>query len=898
MDSNTNDHDPEGPPDVPPDELQEALQWLEELTGPSTVGTTADEAVDSPFHGLVDDGGSDLPDWLREAPKESVEPRLADEGEFESRLDWLAKMAERESIEELPTLEWRNLSDAPQPPADAEGAPPADDTLPPIFPPELLPVEAPPEPLTAEALLLVPDALADEVLPAAAPEAEAPAAPLVNEEAVVALETTPITPEALLDTLPPDEELPPIDDLDAAMAWIEELAASQDAPIEDVPSVADRALASKLLMEAGLSSDGLDLRPGDELALGDLSLLEGNTPVNAFVAAEDFADTIVLVETMAADQGRPLPPDYPAFEPPAAAEVSFDEAMAFLDELAADQEPLGAQTQPLEPVEVVTGTVLFVTDELQPAEALLSEPSAAPPPWLADDAEPAVAQAAGGVDLTEPETYEPVEGAATEAADAVLAGEWSADAVDADVAPAPDDVPWLAGSEEESKGVTVEPEARFVAPSGAAPVVAAALPPLAAELVVTGNGDIAASLEETLRALDALALPPGQTLAEFDTALQQYGATAARRDLPAAVEWLELALGISVATTPPVAQWSDDELITQMPDDPDAVLAWLEQLAEEDTVDSSPQLSAAEPPPGTTLGTPTVSASQQAAGSAAPLIDELSEADLQNMPEDPDAVMAWLEGLAGSRSEPVTAVPATAPVLPEAPLPPALPAPDQASPVSPSRSRRRRGRKSPPPVAPVEALSEPSAGDAFGEPAGQSTTDAAASALVLATMTPDAPPEEWVEAPAWDQTADAAAPDVTGEIAEPVESRGFVGSALTVAEHVAADVEVGLDEPAAPSVEEALSAPEATAEPPVEVATPLPLPARPRRRGRPPKVAPVDVAAETTGATVEEATGPVDAAGEPADDTAEAQPQPPQEIEPAPPPAKPASWVDLLKPLK
>ena len=42
------------------------------------------------------------------------------------------------------------------------------------------------------------------------------------------------------------------------MAWIEELAASQDAPIEDVPSVADRALTSKLLMEAGLSPDGLN----------------------------------------------------------------------------------------------------------------------------------------------------------------------------------------------------------------------------------------------------------------------------------------------------------------------------------------------------------------------------------------------------------------------------------------------------------------------------------------------------------------------------------------------------------------------------------------------------------------------------------------------------------------
>ena len=147
MDSNTDDRDPEVPPEVPPDELQEALQWLAELTGPTSVSPTADETVDSPFHGLVDDGAGDLPDWLREAPKEPVEPRLTDEGEFESRLDWLAKMAERESIEELPTLEWRNLSGTPQ-------SPTADDTLPPAFPAELLPVEATPlEPLTAEQVL-------------------------------------------------------------------------------------------------------------------------------------------------------------------------------------------------------------------------------------------------------------------------------------------------------------------------------------------------------------------------------------------------------------------------------------------------------------------------------------------------------------------------------------------------------------------------------------------------------------------------------------------------------------------------------------------------------------------------------------------------------------------------
>ena len=921
MDSNTDDRDPEVPPDVPADELQEALQWLEELTGPTNVGPTTDETADSPFHGLVDDGVGDLPDWLREAPQEPVSPRLADEGEFESRLDWLAKMAERESIEELPTLEWRNLSDTPpRPPAD-DAPPPTDDTLPPTFPPELLPVEAtPPEPLTAEAVLVVPQPLPDE--PASPDEMPASATALPDAEPPVAAPAAPITPEALIDTLPPDEELPPIDDLDAAMAWIEELAASQDAPIEDVPSVADRALASKLMLEAGLSPDGLDLqRAGDELALGDLSLLEGNTPVNAFVAAEDFADTIVLVETMAADQGRPVPAEYQVGEMPDATEVSFEEAMAFLDELAADQEPLGAQTQPLEAFDTpAVETVLFVTDELLPADD-----DAPVEPWPAEPegaAEPEAAWAAEEVaEVAELDAAEPEE---------VLTAE-TIDALEADAALWPSDAPWLEPAAAESAVEWREPEIdRAATVEEIVPVLA--LAPAAEAMIANGSG--VATLEETLRALDALALPPGRSLAEFDASRQQSGAAPVRRDLPAAVEWLELALGLSVPTTPPTPQWSDDELISRMPDDPDAVLAWLEQLAEEDTVDSSPQLS----PAGETLpnaGQPLAAGAQgdRAAGAAESLIDELSDADLQAMPDDPDAVMAWLEGLAAGRGEAAPVSP-TAPLLPEAPLPPTSPVADQSLPVASSRSRRRRGRRSQPVVATEDdaAAIEPPMAQVADAPAGEAMADETATGVIAATLTPDAP--------GWQETADVAAPDVTIEIAE-VESVEPVEPALTevingeplgetevgapamtwVEEALAApDVTIEIAEPVesvepgepaltevvdgqplvetevgAPAmtwVEEALAAlPEAADESPVEPAAPLPLPAQPRRRGRKPKVAPVDVA------TPAEVAGAVDTPAEQASDMAEAEPQPPLKEE-TPPPARPASWVDLLKPLK
>lgn len=928
MDSNTDDRDPEVPPEVPADELQEALQWLEELTGPASGVPAADETIDSPFHGLVDDGAGDLPDWLREAPKEPVEQHLADEGEFESRMDWLAKMAERESIEELPTLEWRNLSDTASPPTADDAPQPTDDTLPPHFPSELLPVAmTPPEPLTAEAVLLVPESLPDQApLPDDAPvqevATEEPDVPLPDEpdiEPTFDGPAMPITPEALIDTLPPDEELPPIDDLDAAMAWIEELAASQDAPIEDVPSVADRALASKLLMEAGLSPDGLDRRlPDNELALGDLSLLEGNTPVNAFVAAEDFADTIVLVETMAADQGRSLPEEYHAPATPDAPEKSFAEAMAFLDDLAADQEPLGAQTQPIDGVDVPLGkTVRFVTEELQvteePSDAWPIEDELLAAPWLTEPEDVVETKVEILVGAAEEDESEP-EAAIAEPDALALEAAWSpptTDALEPDATLSVADAPWLEASVDEAPDEWREPEAEGSGVMAEFVPVAATATALAAE-DVAANGNVAATLEETLRALDALALPPGHSLDEFNASLPP---APARRDLPAAVEWLELALGISVPTAPPVPQWSDDELITQMPDDPDAVLAWLEQLAEEDTIGSSPQLSPAPEALADSDHLPEIDASlDRMADAADPLIDELSAADLENMPDDPDAVMAWLEGLAGGRGE-AAAAPPVAPAQPERVVPPA---PDQAPPPTGSRSRRRRGRKpallvvaakeeaaaiepmaeaadlparqpiddvTAPDVAPVTVMPDEPPLEGADESTWETAGEATVPDVAPATGTPDTPPIEGVDAPAWEEAAEVGAADLI------VEGEEFVTAALPEVAGEGPTVETEGDVPTVTWGEAVLVAPETIVEPPIEPTAPLPLPAQPRRRGRKPRTAPTSVGTDepiAADAVIETAS----------DAAAETEPQRPTESEQAPPPAKPASWVDLLKPLK
>ncbi len=886
MDSNTNDPDPEIPPEVSPEQLEEALKWLEELAGRPDVAPQADVAAMpadvSPFQGLIDSEGEDAPDWLNDAPP-AAEESLADEGEFESRLDWLAKMTERESMEELPTLEWRRISDAAAQQASAESARLPDEAvslpLPEAFSDEHLPiVEAPAEPVVAEAVLHMPDSPEDgivapaesemepslealprtqpdealesgieplEALPQAQPdealkseieplEALPPGEPDV---ATLDLSEAAINPETLLDSLPPDVELPPIDDLDAAMAWIEELAASQDAPIEDVPSVANRALASKLLREAGISPESLDLRGStNEMSLGDLSLLEGNTPINAFVAAEDFADTIVLMETMAADQGRtleeppppatvsPAPPQATDLAAPATNEDSFEGAMAFLDELAAAQEPPGSTTQPIEPVEMTAGPAageLALEQVVDRADKEWAQPEWLTEPATETAATDAEALAQDSVELAEPielaELTEPAEPAEQEAWPAEMVEPAAATQAEAML---PEEAPWIELDIDRQPLSPAEDE-----PAGELPADMAMPATMARR-----NGDDGASLEETLLALDALALPPGASLAEIDSSLRQSGGLSARRDLPAAVEWLELSLGLSGPL--PAAPLSDEDLIARMPEDPDAVLAWLEQMAEEDTVDSSPSLPVEEAAPAAAVA----NLAPSAGVNAEPVLEELSEADLLNMPEDPDAIIAWLEGLAGnSAANPPEPSASPAAILAEEPATPETAA-DLGAPAALEAPVLESGAEEARPWPDVDTeagLTEATPGDKA--PAEAAVESAPAEGVTVATLPADARPRV------------AARPRRRGRRATPV------------VEATAAEAAREETTPAAPEAAE------------------------------------VSVADVTT-VTVEAATGIV-AQEQATVEESEAAAAPKSEEPPAPP-ARPASWVDLLKPLR
>lgn len=640
MDDHTDDRDSGPPPVGTPEELEEALRWLEELTArqgkpaePSSLASSA--SLDSPFRGLIDSEDGDLPDWLREVPSSPDQEGL-EETEMESRLDWLAKMAQRESIEELPTLEWRRLSDPsqsaimavhsevdlPQPgetdeeeqdeviisgPVDetaindvlvddgdfgvaddnAGGGEAADD-----WAGELAPIT---EFIDAE--LKGDETLADDLILMDIDETDDPITvesyPLdksfLSEETAAADE--PFDPDAPAGYETYDSDLPPLDDLDAAMAWIEELAVSQETPLEDLPSVADRALASQLMAEAGLSLSTSSL---DEIG-SDSDLLGGATPPHPFIEEEDFADTVVLVETLAAEQS--------------AGHGADDEMPTPTIGIERDESSTADIPEPIVLGEI---TPFAGSAEARPngesADESAAEDSA---DELSFDEAMALLD-----EMVAPGGFDGADGAIVEIVETTTA----IVEVEAEIEPGPTSE---AEGHEQDEGIGDKTDS-----AGPMDIAAERVPEYF-------NGRGHSPLEEALQSLDALALPPGKSMDEIDASLRTSQA-ASWRDVNSALEWLESTLAVQAVAAPkPVTEMDEEALIAQMPEDPDAVLAWLEQMSGEE-----------EPPSAVELGAHHASGVIADAGQPEPLIEDLATADLLNMPEDPDEAMAWLEGLA------------------------------------------------------------------------------------------------------------------------------------------------------------------------------------------------------------------------------------------------------------
>lgn len=299
--SDIQDQNLEASADESQDKLEESLRWLEDLSNREGITTKPDspspsEIFDSPFHGLIEDNDLDLPDWLREGASDQNLTKVTDSGP-ESRLDWLAKMAQRESIEDLPTLEWQRMSGniqnaiLPPPPgqqseeADSAGsiADPDSDPLQFVDPQDYY------DPLS----WFTPDK--------------------PTSRAGASSDSSDAHKDAQKGDFKLSDELPSARDLDAAMAWLDEFAASQDAPVEEIPSIVDRALASKLMMiddvshpslfsgEVTPESDLSEIFPPTDSIEEATTVLLSRTPIDE-PASGEFpvpADESILAETTA-----------------------------------------------------------------------------------------------------------------------------------------------------------------------------------------------------------------------------------------------------------------------------------------------------------------------------------------------------------------------------------------------------------------------------------------------------------------------------------------------------------------------------------------------------------------------------------------------------------------------
>lgn len=710
MNDNIDDPDEGLPPPGTPDDIEGALKWLEGLTAregkQSEQPSISEASLESPFHGLIDSAEGDMPDWLREVPS----ALSSTQGEMESRLDWLAKMAQRESIEELPTLEWRRL---PEPIKNsilsARGeADPTVDSLP-----------------------------AEEDMAAQKQDAD--------EEAALSPDIIPIDAPGL-----PEYEDPPVEDLDAAMAWIEELAASQDAPIEDIPSVADRALASKLMMEAGLTPDS---SPMNEM-ISDSALLDSIVPTHPFLEEEDSADTIVLGETTGPDPADLIPPtvesatgevviagesfdEQVSDEPPqfsdtstdlaedleagriedlpdgaavdeAGEALSFEEAMAYLDEIATsssaespeiDLETSDRETEietlPVDQATEDTGEIALVdsmadtiaVEETGEVDDLLAEEA----PWLEHDAsleiEPAidrdsiVATDELAIDEIPFETLgRDVDSEMANSTDEILETVGDED-LNAEEAPWYEESQLFPEIETEKNGddlyAPVVDQQEF-SPSADTAFVSKPLPESQPEElweaidfeVVSDEDDLSgdaseeplpeAPLPDNDWSLEGAAGPGGaidgtqleEALLTLDSMALPSGKTLAdidaawrevpvapTRDIATALAWLESALAPAEPVQPSHAHVPELEEAELIDRMPDDPDAILAWLEQ-----MSDEDIISPPPPVFSNEKPLTP--DAISDTYEPLNDDFFEADLLAMPEDPDEAMIWLESLA------------------------------------------------------------------------------------------------------------------------------------------------------------------------------------------------------------------------------------------------------------
>lgn len=587
-----------------PDDIDEALAWLEQLAAKQGISVDEltsrhPEALEHSFPELGLAYSDDLPEWLKEEPParrlrefpssagetaalddipdwlltetpSSLKPVQDKESadlsdELDSRLDWLAEMGKKDELAEMPTVRWR--------PEDA--------------------------------------GLADSGIPPSADFNDLDESGMAGQ--------IPSPDMADLRSNGPE-------DLDEAMAWLEELATSQETPLQELPSVADRILASRLMAESGLE---LDEPPSEEplfaSTFSDEAFAEPEAqPIEVANFPDNLDDAMDYLDKLATIRQQSATPvsESPVVEESAAAEelnveTTFDDEAeegvaeatlaedSFVDSFVEDEagaatgweatSDIEGEAEPAEAIPVVDSLVEDEDYEVEAAVEFAEEAETADEvDWflaemLTPESDEAVAAEVAAED--EPEESELDEAAVADVVD-------TADL--ADEVDAADEVDEIeeAYLEEEAADLSIEGET-FVVEDEPGEL-----------LIFTGD-----KLEAALTELDQLSLPPGVTLQTLNEGFADADTTVLNGngqypDLNSTLLWLEQVLD-SAADEPATTETAeseiestepaeparetdelllsvarlDDELVAEltadMPENPDEALEWLLSLADE-----------------------------------------------------------------------------------------------------------------------------------------------------------------------------------------------------------------------------------------------------------------------------------------------------------------------------
>ncbi|MCB9444717.1 MAG: tetratricopeptide repeat protein, partial [Ardenticatenaceae bacterium] len=383
----------------------------------------------------------------------------------------------------------------------------------------------------------------------------------------------------------------PPEDIEDAMAWLEELAAGQGARLEELPSMTGvLATEPKLGISPEPADDSLDWldEAGDEdvtavadVELGldtDISGIIEPEPAVEDAAPEDIEDAMAWLEGLAAKQGARLEelPSMADAELPVPEAVdetvteSADAAMDWLEELSEETIEdeaaldLGLEGGDLEPADVSLDWLEALPEaeaeeEQEPEEAIEADLSADVPASM-DDAMvwlDALAEEQS-VQSEEQSGLEDESGLAVdeEPADLDEAMGWLEDLAAEQDTPL-EDLPTIAGVVDEDLFAELEPEAASE-PESEEP---------------------ADELTEALDWLEQLALQDSGTLvteAAVETAVSN-----SEDDLAEALDWLEKLAQPEIPAEEPASGMVELDFTDEMPEDPDEALVWLQQVAAE-----------------------------------------------------------------------------------------------------------------------------------------------------------------------------------------------------------------------------------------------------------------------------------------------------------------------------